>query len=362
MKQERFETGRLLATLEKFAGQRLFVAVLGSPDPDGLASAWALKYLGAKVGARLDILMFEAVSRPENAALIRLLNLPCRQVTGRLPRVPYAGYALVDRQNPTLPVPHPPTLPLVVFVDHHMGGPVPAAFCEQYSDVGSTSTIMAHHLVAATENDSDDAREEISRVATALMYGIRTDTSDFLNASALDFEAAMLLAPFVATDVMREIALTPLGAPFLKTLGVVLTNAKSSDGLVVAWAGRVGRKARDTISQSADFLIKGEGVKVCVVFGLMDGQVVGSVRATVASFDPNGFLRGALCGGLGLPANCGGRPFAGGFLVKASALGERSQDEIREILSRALFSVWSEYRVETTVKAGRKRRGSPGQS
>jgi len=333
-------TEELLATLSRFAGQRLFAAVIGSPDPDGLASAWALAFIGRNVGVTIDILTFEVVSRPDNAAFVQLLGVPFRQVRERLPRVRYAGFAVVDRQNARLPVPCPASLPLVAHVDHHGSGRTRALFGQQTSRAGSTSTLMAQHLVAAATKEQAES-DEFSRIATALLYGIRTDTSDFLNASALDFQASALLAPHVSTELMRTIALTPLGRPFMETLATALKTAVHRNGFTVAWAGHVGRKARDTVGQSADFLIRGEGTVACVVFGQVNGNIVGSLRAATAELDPYRFLEGALAAGLGFPVDCGGRMFAGGFLIPASAFGAKTEDEYRVLVTNALLDGWT---------------------
>ena len=76
-------TDALLEVLARFAGKRVFAAVLGSPDPDGLASAWALSLIGRQVGTIFEILTFEVLSRPDNAAFVRLLGIPFRHVTER---------------------------------------------------------------------------------------------------------------------------------------------------------------------------------------------------------------------------------------------------------------------------------------
>lgn len=334
------DTNGLLAALRRFAGQRIFTAVLGSPDPDGLASAWALAWIARQVDVHVDILTFEVVSRPDNAAFVQLLGVPFRRVTERLPRVKYAGFAVVDRQNARLPVPHPASLPLVAHIDHHSAGRTRAIFSEQTVRVGSTSTLMAHHLTAVMGAQGGDP-DEVSRIATALLYGIRTDTTDFLNANAADFQAAALLAPLVSPELMRQIAMTPLGRPFMETLGNTLLSAVSRNGFTVGFAGRVGRRARDTVGQSADFLIRGEGTVACVAFGIVDGNVVGSLRASTTDLDPYQFLDDALSRGLGFPVDCGGRMFAGGFLIPAGSFGTKSEEEIRQAVTNALLDGWT---------------------
>jgi nanoRNase/pAp phosphatase (c-di-AMP/oligoRNAs hydrolase) len=350
VERDEARTAELVEVLKRYEGRRLFVAVLGSPDPDGLASAWALARIADTVGVSMDILTFEVLSRPDNAAFVQLLGIPFRRVVARLPRVPYAGFAVVDRQNARLPVAHKAGLPLVAHVDHHAPSRMRALFSHQSTTVGSTSTLMAHHFSNVLAGGKLDA-DEAGRVATALAYGIRTDTTDYLNANAADHEAAARLAPLVSTELMRAIALTPVGRPFLETLANALRSTVTEAGLAVAWAGRVGRNARDTIGQSADFLIRGEGTHVCVVFGLVNGSVVGSLRSSDPSLDPNRFLDEALSTSLGFPVDCGGRTYSGGFMIPVSSLPSAEGDAVRAVVADALLAAWK--RRSRTRRRGR---------
>lgn len=330
-------TRELLEVLRRFEGKRLFIGVLGSPDPDGLASAWALSRIASTVGVGADILTFEVLSRPDNAAFVQLLGIPFRRVQARLPRVAYAGYAVVDRQNARLPVPH--RLELVVHIDHHGPSRTRALFSQQIREAGATCTIMAHHFMNVLDRLPND-NDEPCRIATALMYGIRTDTMDLLNAGALDFEAAARLAPLVSSELIRTIANTPYGKAFQQTLASALQHMVSKKGLVVAWAGRVARQARDTLGQTADFLIRGEGTNTCVVFGVVNGSVVGSLRSNDSGLDPGGFLEKALAPGLHHPVDCGGRLFSGGFTIPLDALPSSDLEHIRTTILELLFKAW----------------------
>ncbi len=343
---DRFE--ELLSVLARHKGQRLFVAVLGSPDPDGLSSAWALSLIAQHVGVQMDVLTFEGVSRPDNAMFIRLLGVPFRMVHKRLPRLGYAGYAVVDRQNARLPVAVPVSLPLVVHVDHHALVKTPALFTHQDPTCGSTATIMARYAVRLFPVWSEDP-ELVRRLATALMYGIRTDTQDLLNAGPQDLEAAALLAPYVSFEWMRALVQTPWGRGFLKSLANALCTLETRAGFVVAFAGRVARQDRDSIGQVADFLNHTEGTEAVVVFGVVDGTIVGSFRTSRAEIAPYEFLDRAFANRFLVPVDCGGRRFSGGFQVPLAGLPEATDEAIRESVNRLLFAAW-----------GRGRRARPG--
>lgn len=349
-------TEELLDVLRRYQGRRLFVAVLGSPDPDGLASAWALKLLAREAGATLDILTFEVVSRPDNVAFVQQLGIPFRQVTRQLPRLGYAAYAVVDRQNGHLPVPVRRGLPMIIHIDHHVPVPTGAQFSQQEPGFGSTCAIMAYHFATLFRTGHVDPNEAC-RVATALMHGIRTDTGDFVTCGALDFRAASLLAPLVSTELSRSIVNMPLGRTFLDTLTVALPTVLTRDGLTIAYAGKVGRRARDTIGQTADFLIRTEGTRTVVVFGLVNGSYVGSLRTSSPTFDPYDFLDDALSDRLGFPVDCGGRAFAGGFQVPLASMPGDDEEASRAILIDAILDTWN--RRETALRR-LSRRGPRG--
>lgn len=336
-------TDELLEVLGRYEGQRLFTAVIGSPDPDGLASAWALSFLAKHAGVRMDILTFEVLSRPDNLAFVRLLDIPFRRVRLRLPRINYAGYAVVDRQNARLPVPVKKGLPLVAHIDHHVKVRTRAAFVQQEPHAGSTASILAHHFSNRTDVLVDDP-EEACRVCTALMYGIRTDTGDMLNAGPYDFSAAALIAPWVSPELVTTVVRTPLGNHFLEALSSALKTARNENGLKVAFAGKVGRRNRDAIGQTADFLARGEGTETVVVFGNVGGTLVGSLRTKDSDLNAYQVLDEALSTAFQTSVDCGGRRFAGGFQIPSNLFPSGDEHGACELVIQSLLSNWASRR------------------
>lgn len=311
---ESFRTGELMEILASYRGKRLFVAVLGSPDPDGLSSAWALSLLARHVGVRMDVLTFEVISRPDNIAFVRFLEVPFKRVRDKLPRVKYAGYCVVDRQGTSLPVRKRRSLELVAHIDHHRQTRSRAKFEQQLRDAGATASIMAIHLSEVLQTLECDP-VELSRVATALMYGIRTDTQNLSTAQTLDFYAASRISHLVYVDVLQNLEFTPHGRPFLDALASAIKHSETVGSAMLAYAGDVGVRARDVIGQTADFLLRTEGINMVCVFGLVGQYMVGSMRTRDPDLDTTAFLEDTLAT-LGVShVDCGGRRFAGGFQV-----------------------------------------------
>jgi nanoRNase/pAp phosphatase (c-di-AMP/oligoRNAs hydrolase) len=76
---------------------------------------------------------------------------------------------------------------------------------------------------------------------------------------------------------------------------------------LLAGVGFVREEDRDGIAQTADFLLRHEGVETAVVFGIVNGDAIdGSLRTNSATIDPDGFLK-TLFG-----ADPSGRHYGGG--------------------------------------------------
>ena len=326
-----FRTDELLSVLSEYKGKRLFVAVLGSPDPDGLSSAWTLSILARHVGVRMDILTFEVISRPDNLSFVRFLELPFKRVREKLPRVKYVGYCVVDRQGTSLPVKRRRSLELVAHIDHHRPVRSRAKFKQQLKDVGATASIMAIHL-GQTLKELDCDPEELSRVATALMYGIRTDTQNFLIAQQWDFYAASLISHLAYVDVLQNLELTPYGRPFLNALASAIGHSQVVGRAMIAHAGDVGVRARDVIGQTADFLLRTEGITTVCVFGLVGRQIVGSLRTADPDLDTTEFLEKSLSSLSDSQVDCGGRRFAGGFQIPCDKCSSNLAKQVMEAL------------------------------
>lgn len=331
-------TPELLETLSRYEGKRLFVAVIGSPDPDGLASAWALKIIARSAGVTMDILTFEILSRPDNIAFCQMLEIPFKYVD-RLPRVGYAGYCVVDRQNARLPIGYSRKLPLVAHIDHHVEIPTGAMFAQQAPSFGSTSSVMAHHM-EYMRGHYELEPSELCRVATALMFGIRTDTQNFLTAKSQDYEASALLAPLASTELIRTLVNTPVGRPFINTLAVALGSRESHNGLTIAFAGNVAKSARDTIGQTADFMIRGDKTVAIIVYGVVDNYIVGSMRTIDADLEPFVFIDNSLSTIFNFPIDCGGRTFSGGFQIPLKLITDEDIEATRKKIGKSFFDAW----------------------
>jgi nanoRNase/pAp phosphatase (c-di-AMP/oligoRNAs hydrolase) len=304
---------QLIEALRAHAGVRHVVVIRGYPDPDSLASGWAHAQLAHALGIECDIAHLPVVSRPENRAMVNILELPLVRLSGPEDLERYAALSLVDAH--AIELPYRAGLPCVSIVDHHsVSGTVEAEFVDVRTDVGATSTIYTEYLFDGPVNLLDQGAAT-TKLATALAYGIRSDTDDLLRATEADFHALSRLITFVDAEVLAGLARFSIGATAMRIMRRALEAMEVQGTWAIAGVGQVRPQDRDAIGQAADFLVRREGIKNAVVFGLVEGWIDGSLRTIDPSIDPASWLRDAFgIGPLGLPYG-GGRRGKGGFQI-----------------------------------------------
>jgi nanoRNase/pAp phosphatase (c-di-AMP/oligoRNAs hydrolase) len=119
--------------------------------------------------------------------------------------------------------------------------------------------------------------EPSQRLATALVYGIKTDTLFLERGSNLaDLSAFNYLYPIANKAMITRIERPALPREDLEALGRGLTRLQVDGGVAVIHLGEVTRE--DVIPQMAEFCLQIQGVEWGVVAGLVDDRVVISVR------------------------------------------------------------------------------------
>lgn len=308
----------LLDALRARTGGRHVVVIRGYPDPDSLASAWAHLRLAASIGIDCDIVHLSLLSRVENRAMVNLLDLPILRISGVEELERYAAMSLVDAN--AIELPRSSGLPCVSIVDHHsVSGKVEADFIDIRTSVGATSTIYTEYLRESPDFLLEHAGT-LSRLATALAYGIRSDTDDLLQAVPADLHALADLTEHVDRDVLANLARYAIPGSAMAILGRAIEAAHVEGTWVFAGVGPVRQEDRDAIGQAADFLLRREGIKTVIVYGMVGGTIDGSLRTADAALDPALWLREAFgIGPRGLPYG-GGRRGKGGFQIPLGPL------------------------------------------
>jgi nanoRNase/pAp phosphatase (c-di-AMP/oligoRNAs hydrolase) len=212
------------------SAERVAVLLQDDPDPDGIASAIALRTVLGRNRATTPLFSFGTTTRAENLAMLRLLDVSIDSADTETLRG-FPCIALLDVQPAYFEerIPH-----AHVVIDHH---PRVAAIDAEYSDLrpqyGATSTILTEYLEACQADVSQ-------RLATALLYGIKSDTL-MLNRETgpADLRAFMALYPLTNYNVLRRIERPELPLSFARFLVRVLPRVRKHMGLLTLSAGRV---------------------------------------------------------------------------------------------------------------------------
>jgi len=271
-KEETRARGLLQALRDKKA---LLVLTHTNPDPDGMASGFALAWLVEKeLGIPATLAYQGDIFRAENKAMVKVLELPMVPMA-KVDPTRFDALALVDTQPGFGHTVVPEDLFPDVVVDHHVSpgdkGVLELPFADIRPDVGATSSIL-------TEYTRELGLEIPSRVATALYYGIRTDTADLSrNVSDVDRKAHLDLYPLVDREALRAITNPTVTTSYFQALKKALTTARIYGSAVICSLRRTDNP--EMVAEVADLFLRLEGVSWVICGGLFQGTYYISVRA-----------------------------------------------------------------------------------
>ncbi len=266
----------VLRRLEAENNSKVLIVCHDNPDPDALASALAMKHLCKTMGHTSTIIHGGMIEHQQNRAMVKLLDMDIRklildwEVEDLLKESDIV--ICVDFSHPgsnnILPqkcVPH-------IVIDHHTSEERPAGdVILVRSEFAATSSLIASILM-------NSGIEMNSEIATALAFGIRTDTLGFTRSfNSVDLRALSWLGAWIDWDLMRSFENPPRSQDVLSIFKQALTDAELENGLMLVPISDM--VDRDALSQVADFLLPTEGVKIVVSYGVRMTKVILSVRS-----------------------------------------------------------------------------------
>ncbi len=244
------------------------VAVLINADPDAMASALALKRIFWRKVKKTLVFHINAIKRADNLALVNLLKIDQQHIRN-LNSAEITRWAIVDSQ------PHHnkqfSRFQFDIIIDHHPISPESVApFMDIHEDYGATSTIMTEYLRAAKIKPSP-------RLATALFYGIKTDTENFARPSLPnDINAFRYLYPFTNVNILKKIESSELTRKTLNSFRTALENLMFFKDIAFIHMDRV--KDPDILVLIADFFLKMAEAAWCIVSGIYGQKLVVILR------------------------------------------------------------------------------------
>lgn len=282
------------------------VVIYSNPDPDALASALALKEILKTEKRGVNIGYTGAIGRPENASMIRQLKIPAFPVSEQK-AAQSDIIALVDSQPQFFTDFILPRCDIVI--DHHpITDRIPAGFIDIRPHYQSTSSIMTEYLRAAGVRLTRN-------LASALYYGIKTDTRHFMgDMSHGDVEAVRWLRSRADRDIVQQIEFSQFSREGLDYFTIALVRRRFVKGVMFSHLGPV--PFFDVCVQVADFFIRVENVSWAMVTGVVGGTLVIVFRNDGIKKDA-GFLARAAFGKIG---SAGGHKSMGRAEVRQDAL------------------------------------------
>ena len=319
-----------LVRLQELLGPREKFGILlqPDPDPDGIASGLALRALLGRRSPTAPLVSFGAVRRPENQAMVKALGIEVRTITPE-DLDEFDGLALVDVQPSVFGDPPPTrvTTPDVVIDHHPERGGYDAVLKDLRPSYGATSTILTEYLRAS-------GLEMRPKLATALLYGIKSDTQLLgRDTSSHDIGAFAFVHTYHSPSLLRRIERPALPHEGLRALGRALASARVEEGIHLLVLGRV---REDVIPQVADLGLQAEGAEWAIAAGIVGSDLVFSVR-NVGWVRAAGDVVRAVVEGMGLGG--GHRSMAKG-IIPLTAFRKAHGNALRETIRRALFDAF----------------------
>ena len=307
--------------------RRLLVLTHNNPDPDSLGGAVGLQEFAkqaAGIPSRLAIT--GKILRAENQAMVKELGIEMDRLED-LRLQDFDCVALVDTQPGFGHTFLPPGLRVDIVIDHHVcadaqveAGDV--SFFDVRLDAGATSSIVACHLLDAGVVPSPQA-------ATALAYGIRTDTADLSrNVSELDLRAHEFLSPRIDRQKLAAITNPRLPLAYFAALKEALSKVRLYPGVTLCSLGRTA--SAEMVAEVADMLLRMEGVRAVFCGGLIGSTYYVSVRTEIG-IDAWGLIRAGMEGEKG---SCGGHGSVAGGSIQLETADTRALRRLERRLER----------------------------
>ncbi len=315
---------------------RVAITAFGNPDPDAIASAFALGRIYDHYDVDFDFLFESEINRPENQLLVNYLEVDIKNLSQR-GYEDYEHVSLIDCNPERVYEEDRKSLrsglnrKLFSVQDHHSIGEEELkelkggdAFIDIRPELGSCSTILSECIVSSD-------LEFDSPTATALFYGLHSDTNSLLRGfTTYDIEQLTNYVERIDMESLKNIVGAVMTSETFEVIHRVTDqNYYESRGTYkFANAGTLTSKTSSAIPQVADFLLKEEGVEGVVVAGIdLDSNVVlGSVRYSGSRFTAEE-IAAKIAKGVG---SGGGHVEMGGFQIQPGVLEDTLDRELTQ--------------------------------
>jgi len=282
-KSTKEKTRKLLALVK--GRKRCLIFIQNNPDPDAIAAAMAMARLLKFRRKITSTITFDGViGRAENQAMVEYLKVALVPFD-KVKADDYDLTGMVDTQpgtgNNSLPEGRVPD----IVIDHHplREETKAAPFYDVKTNYGATSTILTEYLyeenVKLTKN-----------LATALAYGIKTDTQNLgRETSAPDIDAFHHVYNNCNSRLLGKIENEKVPQDYFTALTGAMSNAAIYEHVIVTSLGDI--KNPDMVGEIADLLLRLEDMRCALCYGFLKDQAVLSLRTFDEELDAGGLVK-----------------------------------------------------------------------
>jgi nanoRNase/pAp phosphatase (c-di-AMP/oligoRNAs hydrolase) len=311
---------RFLNTVGRF--QSAVIVMHDNPDPDAIASGWAIKQL---IDQRLQIpsrlVAGGEIVRAENCHMVELLQPPLELIT-KLHCDEKTAVILVDcGVDATHHLWAGQTTRPTVVIDHHVtnrAGEV--EFSDIRPQVAASATIAASYLKA-------EQLEPGTQLATALQYALKTETRGGETAySILDRRVLNWLTRRADPELLAEIEDAPLSRDYYGDMVLALQSTFLYDDCAYCLLPRA--EGPEVVGEVADLLIRCRGVRRVFCGTVVGSDVLISVRTSHDAGSATDLLKLTLQG----IGHGGGHQHRAGGKIAGVCLGDRMPCDVAEEL------------------------------
>ncbi|MBK8012426.1 MAG: bifunctional oligoribonuclease/PAP phosphatase NrnA [Deltaproteobacteria bacterium] len=307
------------------------------PDPDAIASALGLTWLLEELeGLETTIGYGGIIGRAENRAMIKSLGIKLRKVSP-------ADFkknelvALLDTQpgvgNHSLPA---DVVPNIVF-DHHFERELAGAEPEYFDvggEYGATSTKVLEIIWASGLTPP-------THIATALFYGVKTDTLGLGRVvSPADVTAYLYLFPLADKFLLAEIENPQVPLDYFRVFYTAILRGKIYGNMVVADLGEI--YTPDLCAEVADRLLQVEGIRHALSLGWYEDALFLSLRTRSRNKNAGRILHSIVCCGAKTLGTAGGHGPMAGARVPVEGRSQRTKADLRRTIVQAILEAFGQ--------------------
>lgn len=236
-----------------------------------------------------------------------------------------------------------------VRIDHHLIEREDEPKFKDVRNCGSACAMIWEYLDAF-----EVSLENYPEIATALVFGIKTDTLDFTRASttSVDIDAFRSLLPFVDQVALSKVINFPLPKNTFELEAKAYRNKEIINTTLVSFVGEITQHNRDVVPSISDRFSRMDGINTAIILAILDNNIIASVRSTDSRVDVD-----EACASIFGRKNGGGEGEKGGAEMPLGIAYELIQNEesravmMQEViagLNAKIFSTLGEQHEEET--------------